>query len=224
MRRGPAPPRGFPRAPAAGQGPIPPRLSTLRHLSHECCRAGTPDRARHPSCRTAAWASVCQRSRVKTVAEMAPSLTVKEYIDTHWWPTQARNPSTLERMEQRIRRHILPHTVSLPLNAVGTELSRFWKKELEKDLGRLLSGGSGRPCPEYFRPPSKIVALLAIPVVRARSGRLPPPPTGLRCGVRNAFWRFVRHSRSVIGFSSRSAQGSVSDKEKHSGSVRTSAT
>lgn len=63
------------------------------------------------------------------------AMTVKEYIETRWWPTQSGDPSTLERIEQRVRRHILPHLGSLPLNMLGTELLRSWKKKLEKDLG-----------------------------------------------------------------------------------------
>ncbi|WP_461036610.1 tyrosine-type recombinase/integrase [Streptomyces mayteni] len=62
-------------------------------------------------------------------------MTLKEYIQTRWWPTQSGDPSTLERIEQRVRQHILPHLGSLPLNTVGTERLRSWKKELEQDLG-----------------------------------------------------------------------------------------
>ena len=28
---------------------------------------------------------------------------------TAWWPTQSGDPSTRERIEQRVRRHIVPH-------------------------------------------------------------------------------------------------------------------
>ncbi|MFJ2716854.1 tyrosine-type recombinase/integrase [Streptomyces sp. NPDC087437] len=34
-----------------------------------------------------------------------------------------------------MRRHIVPHLGALPLNSVGTEALRSWKKRLEKDLG-----------------------------------------------------------------------------------------
>ncbi|MEU9111568.1 site-specific integrase [Streptomyces sp. NPDC048483] len=40
-----------------------------------------------------------------------------------------------ERIEQRVRRHILPHLGALPLNSIGTEAPRSWNKRLEKDLG-----------------------------------------------------------------------------------------
>ncbi|MGA5321599.1 site-specific integrase [Streptomyces seoulensis] len=43
------------------------------------------------------------------------AISLKDYIATHWWPTQSGDPSTIERIEQRVRRH--------------------WKKRLEKDLG-----------------------------------------------------------------------------------------
>jgi len=50
-------------------------------------------------------------------------------------PTQSGDPSTIERIEQRVRRHIVPHLGAQPLNAIGTEVLRHWKKRLEKDLG-----------------------------------------------------------------------------------------
>ncbi|MFD7551006.1 tyrosine-type recombinase/integrase [Streptomyces sp. NPDC059816] len=62
-------------------------------------------------------------------------LSVKDYISVHWWPSQSGDPSTIERIEQRVRRHILPHLGALPLNAVGTDVLRSWKKRLEQDLG-----------------------------------------------------------------------------------------
>ncbi|MDQ0752056.1 integrase [Streptomyces africanus] len=63
------------------------------------------------------------------------AISLKDYIATHWWPTQSGDPSTLERIEQRVRRHIVPHLGALSLNSVGTEALRSWKKRLEKDLG-----------------------------------------------------------------------------------------
>jgi integrase len=63
------------------------------------------------------------------------TMSLKDYIATHWWPTQSGDPSTIERIEQRVRRHILPHLGSQPLNAIGTEALRHWKKRLERDLG-----------------------------------------------------------------------------------------
>lgn len=62
-------------------------------------------------------------------------ISLKDYIATHWWPTRSGDPSTLERIEQRVRRHIVPHLGALPLSSVGTEVLRSWKKRLEKDLG-----------------------------------------------------------------------------------------
>lgn len=63
------------------------------------------------------------------------AISLKDYIATHWWPTQSGDPSTIERIEQRVRRHIVPHLGVQPLNAIGTEVLRHWKKRLEKDLG-----------------------------------------------------------------------------------------
>ncbi|MET9890007.1 site-specific integrase [Streptomyces sp. NPDC006465] len=63
------------------------------------------------------------------------AISLRDYVSTHWWPTQSGDPSTLERVEQRVRRHIVPHLGALPLNSVGTEALRSWKKRLEKDLG-----------------------------------------------------------------------------------------
>ncbi|MEU3528986.1 site-specific integrase [Streptomyces sp. NPDC038707] len=63
------------------------------------------------------------------------AVSLAEYIATHWWPTQSGDPATIERTEQRVRGHIVPHLGAQPLNAIGTEVLRHWKKRLEKDLG-----------------------------------------------------------------------------------------
>ncbi|MFE7612670.1 tyrosine-type recombinase/integrase, partial [Streptomyces celluloflavus] len=52
--------------------------------------------------------------------------------------TQSGAPSTIERIErieQRVRCHIVPHLGAQPLNGIGTETLRHWKERLEKDLG-----------------------------------------------------------------------------------------
>ncbi|MGK5449237.1 tyrosine-type recombinase/integrase [Streptomyces radiopugnans] len=63
------------------------------------------------------------------------AISLKEYIETHWWPTRSGDPSTIERVEQQVRRHVLPHLGAQPLNGIGAEVLRNWKKRLEKDLG-----------------------------------------------------------------------------------------
>ncbi|MCZ4121773.1 tyrosine-type recombinase/integrase [Streptomyces sp. H39-S7] len=63
------------------------------------------------------------------------AISLKDYVETHWWPTRSGDPSTIERIEQRLRRHILPHLGAQPINGIGTETLRNWKKRLEKDLG-----------------------------------------------------------------------------------------
>ncbi|MFF2813737.1 tyrosine-type recombinase/integrase [Streptomyces sp. NPDC058000] len=63
------------------------------------------------------------------------AINVKEYIESHWWPTRSGDPGTLERIEQRLRGHIIPHLGPLPLNSVGPEALRGWMKRLERDLG-----------------------------------------------------------------------------------------
>jgi integrase len=78
-------------------------------------------------------------------------------------------PSTLERIEQRVRRHIVPHLGALPLNSVGTEALRSWKKRLEKDLGPISIGMVWQHCRVSSRPPSKTAASHAIPAAQVRS-------------------------------------------------------
>ncbi|MEE1942528.1 tyrosine-type recombinase/integrase [Streptomyces sp. TRM 70361] len=63
------------------------------------------------------------------------AISLRDYTETHWWPTRSGDPSTIERTEQQVRRHILPHLGSQPLNGIGAEGLRNWKKRLEKDLG-----------------------------------------------------------------------------------------
>ncbi|MER7917377.1 MULTISPECIES: tyrosine-type recombinase/integrase [unclassified Streptomyces] len=63
------------------------------------------------------------------------AISLRGYIATHWWRAQSGDPSTIERLEQRVRRHIVPRLGAQPLNALGMEVLRHWKKRLEKDLG-----------------------------------------------------------------------------------------
>ncbi|MFK8844905.1 tyrosine-type recombinase/integrase [Streptomyces sp. Ac-502] len=63
------------------------------------------------------------------------AISLKDYIDSHWWPTQSGDPSTLERTEQRVRLHVLPHLGSQPLSHIGAQVLRTWTKRLEQDLG-----------------------------------------------------------------------------------------
>ncbi|MGI5340615.1 hypothetical protein ACQEVS_26065 [Streptomyces sp. CA-181903] len=74
-------------------------------------------------------------SRGEFVDPRDGAVSLKEYIETHWWPTRSGDPSTIEHIEQRVRRHILPHLGSQPLNGIGTEVLHNWKKRLEKAPG-----------------------------------------------------------------------------------------
>ncbi|WP_251021991.1 hypothetical protein [Streptomyces sp. ISL-10] len=59
------------------------------------------------------------------------AISLKEYIEAHWWPMQSGDPSTIARIEQRLRRPIVSHLGAQPLNGIGTQVLRHWKKRLE---------------------------------------------------------------------------------------------
>ncbi|MFD5113106.1 hypothetical protein ACFWNG_12430 [Streptomyces sp. NPDC058391] len=71
--------------------------------------------------------------------------------------------TTIERIEQRVRRNILPHLGAQPLNGVGAETLRNWKKRLAdshairaapaRSVRRLPHpAGSMRGRPSVYRP------------------------------------------------------------------------
>lgn len=73
--------------------------------------------------------------------------------------TQGGDPSTIERVEQRVRRHIVPRLGAQPLSGIPEVLSR-WKKRLRKDLGpglypSGLGGFSQRPPARDRKPPPR---------------------------------------------------------------------
>ncbi|MFI1356738.1 hypothetical protein ACH4TV_24630 [Streptomyces sp. NPDC020898] len=144
------------------------------------------------------------------------AISLKDYIATHWWPTQSGDPSTLERIEQRVRRHIVPHLDALPLNSVGTEALRGWKKRLEKDLGptsiRLVwatLSGVLQAAVEDRR--------LARNPCRASTVRPPAAAPGrVEAWRPTVSWRSEQLCPSASASSSRSEPASDSDREKRS--------
>ncbi|MGN5631052.1 hypothetical protein [Streptomyces sp. AC154] len=130
------------------------------------------------------------------------AISLKDYIATHWWPTQSGDPSTIERIEQRVRRHIVPHLGAQPLNAIGTEVLRHWKKRLEKDLGPTSIRLVWATLSSVLQAASRTVAWDAIHAGPARSGLRPRPLAGLRRGRPNGSWRYGRPCRTATGYSS----------------------
>ncbi|MFD8898616.1 MULTISPECIES: N-terminal phage integrase SAM-like domain-containing protein [Streptomyces] len=130
------------------------------------------------------------------------AISLKDYIATHWWSTQSGDPSTIERIGQRARRHIVPRLGALPLNAIGSEVLRHWKKRLEMDLGPTSIRMVWRRFPASSRPRSRAVASDATHAGPARSALRPRHPAGLKRGRPNRSWRYGRPCRIATGSSS----------------------
>jgi integrase len=62
------------------------------------------------------------------------ALTLREYVEDHWWPTLRKPPSTKQSMKPRVFLHILRHVGHLPLNRIGHDEILWWQSQAEKAL------------------------------------------------------------------------------------------
>jgi integrase len=62
------------------------------------------------------------------------SITLREYVETTWWPGLRRPPTTKNSMHPRIFKHILPHIGDLRLNQIGPDEIRLWLATVEQTL------------------------------------------------------------------------------------------
>ncbi|MET7795755.1 tyrosine-type recombinase/integrase [Streptomyces decoyicus] len=61
----------------------------------------------------------------------AGNMTLREYVESHWWPALTADPATLETVKGRVWGHILPHLGELPLRQIKVGTLRIWLKALE---------------------------------------------------------------------------------------------
>lgn len=59
------------------------------------------------------------------------NITLREYVEKHWWPSRTGDPATLEKVDRAVRNQILPYLGSLPLRSIKVDSLRMWLKELE---------------------------------------------------------------------------------------------
>lgn len=62
------------------------------------------------------------------------TMTLREYVETHWWPHLRVPPTTRQSMYSRVFKHILPHVGHLPLNRIGSDEIRAWQTAAEKNI------------------------------------------------------------------------------------------
>ena len=62
------------------------------------------------------------------------AITLREYVEEHWWPTLRKAPTTKDAMRRRVFLHILPHVGHLPLNRIGHDEVLHWQAAAEKNI------------------------------------------------------------------------------------------
>ncbi|MFF3546879.1 tyrosine-type recombinase/integrase [Streptomyces platensis] len=62
-------------------------------------------------------------------------ITVREYVEKHWWPAQIHPAQTLESMEYRIWGQVLPHLGEVALRDVGVAELRKWSADVQREVG-----------------------------------------------------------------------------------------
>jgi integrase len=62
------------------------------------------------------------------------SMTLTEYVETHWWKTVRYPPTTKPGVRSRVFNHILPHVGALSLNRIGFDEIKAWQVRVEQDV------------------------------------------------------------------------------------------
>lgn len=80
-----------------------------------------------------AWLAKAQADAAKGefVDPRDGSISLREYVEKHWWPARTGDPATLETVSRRVRNQIVPYLGSTPLRMIKVETLRNWLKELE---------------------------------------------------------------------------------------------
>jgi integrase len=68
------------------------------------------------------------------------AITLREYVEKHWWPNLRKPPGTKQSMKPRVFNHILPHVGHLSLNRIGPDEVLAWQTAAEAniDVGTLV--------------------------------------------------------------------------------------
>lgn len=61
-------------------------------------------------------------------------MTLREYVEKHWWPNLRRAPTTKQSMKPRIFNHVLPHIGHLSLNRIGHDEIKAWQTRAERSI------------------------------------------------------------------------------------------
>lgn len=80
-----------------------------------------------------AWLATAQAESIKGefVDPRDGNITLREYVEKHWWPARTGDPGTLEGLSRRVRNQILAYLGSVPLRQIKVETLRIWLKDLE---------------------------------------------------------------------------------------------
>jgi integrase len=97
---------------------------------------GVEDRSFDSSAEAKKWKSTAttDKSRGQFVDPRRGDITLRDYVDKHWWPSVRYPPSTREGVEYRVWGHILPHLGSTPLNGIGTDEINAWVVKAEASI------------------------------------------------------------------------------------------
>jgi hypothetical protein len=90
---------------------------------------GVRDRSFEREADAKAWlkASATDSSRGTFYDPRDGEMTLREYVEQHWWPNLRRAPTTKHSMKPRVFNHILPHVGHLPLNRIGHDQVKAWQ-------------------------------------------------------------------------------------------------
>lgn len=125
-----------------------------------------------------AWLAKAQHesSKGEFIDPRDGNITLTEYVESVWWPSQKADPATLETIKGRVWTHVLPHLGSQRLRDVKVATLRIWLKTLDQSI----SSGTAFAVWGYL---SNIMACavdderIARNPCRAKTIKAPVPPT-----------------------------------------------
>lgn len=118
----------------------PTRVKTARHGQGKRWRvAGVPgvrDRSFTVKAAAEKWLSDSQTDSSRGIFydPRLGEITLREYVEEHWWPTVRLTPSSRPTVQNRVFNYILPFVGHHSLNQLGHERILWWQAQAEKKI------------------------------------------------------------------------------------------
>jgi hypothetical protein len=148
-------------------------------------------------------------------------ITLHEYVEKHWWPSQVHPAQTLESMRYRIWGQVLPYLGETQLRDIGAAELRKWSADVQRVVGAGTAHVSWIYVKAIMQAAVEDKRLFRIHARATAPSNRPRGPSGRRApGGRTAWTLCVRNFRSATRSWSISVSGADSARVRRSRSAR----